>query len=52
MIAENLFRTVDHPSWHRRHRPNLGREQYVQNRLSCHCGAGEKLFLVAARTFV
>jgi len=25
---------------------------YVQNRPFCHCGAGEKLFLVAARTFV
>jgi len=25
---------------------------YVQIRPFCHCGAGEKLFLVAARTFV
>ena len=25
---------------------------YVQNRPFCHCGAGEKFFLVAARTFV
>jgi len=26
-MAEKLFRTVDHPSWHRRHRPKLGRQQ-------------------------
>jgi len=26
-MAETLFRTVDHPSWHRRDRPKLGRQQ-------------------------
>jgi len=27
-MAETLFHTVDHPSWHRRDRPKLGRQQY------------------------
>jgi len=26
-MAEKQFRTVDQPSWHRRHRPKLGRQQ-------------------------
>jgi len=26
-MAETLFHTVDHPSWHRRDRPKLGRQQ-------------------------
>jgi len=28
-MAETLFHTVDHSSWHRRDRPKLGRQQYV-----------------------
>jgi len=27
-MAETLFHAVDHPSWHRRDRPKLGRQQY------------------------
>jgi len=26
-MAETQFCTVDHPSWHRRDRPKLGRQQ-------------------------
>jgi len=32
-MAEKLFRTVDHPSGNRRHRPKLGRQQYCGNNL-------------------
>jgi len=32
-MAQEQFRTVDHPSWHRRHRPELGRQQYFPQKL-------------------
>jgi len=33
-MAETQCRTVDHPSWHRRDRPKLGRQQYSRLRLT------------------
>ena len=48
------FRTVDHPSWHRRHRPKLERQQYSRSARSgfaepAHIAA-ETLFSIHRRT--